>query len=238
MMDPKKTGSVDYRHLDKSINKLFPDKNATGLLCIDLENDSYDKLKGNNLTRYKPVSDKEYKKSADEFIKLIRYVKSKRPNVKVGVYGMPFKAYTRSEIRKGSNQLLDPILSEVDVIFPSLYIPHTSKDQGLSFLKLNLETSLSYGERLNKPVIPFFWYLLFSTDKSSRYEMIPRKDMHDYIQYIENYEPTKGRKVAGIVWWDTPTQYNRKLIKQNLLKAEEKKVNWTMERQFQYYFDK
>lgn len=239
MMDPKNTGKVDYQLLDSYLDKLVPDKNDSGILCIDLENEAYENVTRNVITKGSPVSRSVFSKSEQDLIQLIRHVKGKRPNLVVGIFGVPFRALDKSRVRPNSERILDPILSEVDVIFPSLYVPYEQKQQALTFLKLNLDRSFEYSERLGKPVIPFFWYLLFPTDsKTLRHELIPKQDMLSYITYVKEYTSASGKKISGIVWWDTPTQYSRKMIKQNLLAPNEQKKSWTMEKQFQYYFGK
>src|SRR5690606_24001035 len=86
MMDPKNTGEVDYKLLDHFLNKLMPDVNDNGVICIDLENKAQDNVTRNVLTeRGKPVSETTYKESEKKLITLIKYVKSKRPNAMVGM---------------------------------------------------------------------------------------------------------------------------------------------------------
>jgi len=237
MMDPKNTGDVDYRLLDSYLDKIVPDKNSEELLCIDLENVAYENVTRNVIVKGQMVSRSVYQQSENKLIELIRHVKAKRPKMIVGIFGLPFRALDQKRVRVNSVGVLDPILSEVDVIFPSMYVPYERKEQALAFLRLNLDRSFEYADRLNKPVVPFFWYLLFPTDsRKLRHELIPRKDMLDYIKYVENYTSRSGRGISGIVWWDTPTQYSRKMIKQNLLNPNEQRPSWTMETQFQYYF--
>src|SRR5690606_2878540 len=93
----------------------------------------------------------------------------------------------------------------------------TSKEANYLFIKNNLDVALDYGSRLNKPVIPFFWYLVFSPDedKELRNERLPRQEVYDYMNYINNYESSTGAKVSGLIWWDTPTPYNAKEVKEN-----------------------
>src|SRR5699024_6005331 len=131
MIDPKKEGVVDYNRVKYWLDKFYPDKSSDGVLCIDLENELYNKLKGNILTRYKEVSDYEFELAETEYIKLVQFIKNDLPNLKIGYYGMPFRAYKIEELRDNASEKLDPILKNVDVLFPSMYIPFPATVNGI-----------------------------------------------------------------------------------------------------------
>src|SRR5690606_30209119 len=215
----KKQDIIDYKSVNKWITELFPLYKQEGTLCIDLENKLYQNIRGNNITRVKSSSKKEYLDGEKAFIDLVKYVKKLRPNVKVGIFEMPFRVYSTSEIRKNTSQNLDSILQQVDIIFPCVYVPFPAKIKSTQsnyyFLKTNLDLAFKYGDKLNKPVIPFFWYLYYSSDKTYRYELMPKEELWKYVQYIEEYKSVNNSGVKGIVWWDTPTPYSKKLIKSN-----------------------
>src|SRR5690606_41255589 len=63
---------VDYKKVENNLKKLYPSENASGMLCIDLEHSGYNALKGNSITRFKKVSDKQFKEAEKEFIQLIK----------------------------------------------------------------------------------------------------------------------------------------------------------------------
>lgn len=236
----KDNKEVNLEAVKINLIKLFPDKNAEGLLCIDLENHSFKKLKGHNIVTHKKVSDKEYEKALNEYIQVVEFVKKNRPNLKVGVFELPFRIFDMSQLRKNSSKLLDPILSKVDVIFPSFYIPHKSEQKAKKFLDTNLKMVFDYADRLNKPVIPFIWYMLFSNEKEDRYEMIPKNVMYEYIQSLEQYKSPSGNGISGFVWWEEykPFYKNNNWVKQNLLHARDQRSSWTREEALKYYFGK
>lgn len=107
----------------------------------------------------------------------------------------------------------------------------------MEYFKKNLDVAFDYAIRLNKPVIPFVWYLIHPSNKRYRYEMIPRMEMLTYIDYIHNYKSYNNNSISGMVWWDTPTPYNNNVIKDNLSPNSEKRRVWTMEEEFRYYFN-
>lgn len=247
MIDPKKHNTIDYKSVEKWVAELFPDANQNGTLCIDLENQLYQNIRGNYITRVKKASKNEYKIGEKSFIELIKFVKELRPNVLVGVFEMPFRVYNTSEVRKFSSTSLDPILQNVDIIFPCIYIPYpadlTSLKSNYEFLKTNLDLAFSYSDRLNKPVLPFFWHLYYSSDKKTRYELMPKEELWKYVKYIENYKSKNNSGVNGIVWWDTPTPYSRNMIKKGFIDTDLikniKNSNpiLTINDSFLYYFD-
>jgi len=240
MIDPKRQEVADYKRVKKSLETLFPNANQEGVLCIDWENKLYQNIRGNNITRIKSVSNKEYLKGEKEFINLIKFIKKLRPNVKVGIFEMPFRVYSNSEIIKNTNQKLDPILKHVDIIFPCIYIPFPAKVKSIQsnydFLKINLDLAFNYGDRLKKPVIPFVWYLYYSPDNTYRKELIPKDELWEYIKYIESYKSSSNKRVSGIVWWDTPTSYSKTLIRNTFIDDYNKK-DQTINDVFSYYFD-
>src|SRR5690606_20786721 len=221
MIDPKRQEVADYKRVKKSLETLFPNANQEGVLCIDWENKLYQNIRGNNITRIKSVSNKEYLKGEKEFINLIKFIKKLRPNVKVGIFEMPFRVYSNSEIIKNTNQKLDPILKHVDIIFPCIYIPFPAKVKSIQsnydFLRINLDLAFNYGDRLKKPVIPFVWYLYYSPDNTYWKELIPKDELWEYIKYIESYKSSSNKRVSGIVWWDTPTSYSKTLIRNTFI---------------------
>lgn len=240
MIDPNRNESIDYRSVEKYLNSFYPNPNDKGILCIDWENELYQNIRGNHITRVPSSSSLDYNKAIQEFIKLIKFVKKQRPNIDVGVFEIPFRVYGKSEIINRNNNKLEELLSHTDVIFPCIYIPGPNTSRGnqspFEFLKLNLDIAFEIGDRINKPVIPFFWYLYYSNNKSTRFELIPRDELWSYMKYIENYESSQNNKIAGIIWWDTPTSYSKKLIRNSYVKNRNH-FPLNIDNVFTYYFD-
>jgi len=234
---------IDYRKVEESLQVMYPSNNATGVLCIDLENDAFKHLKGHNINRVKKMTDAQFEKAKNDFIELIRFIKNKRPKLQVGYFELPFRIFKESEQRPGSTTLLDDILKEADIIMPSLYIPypasHVGVDANLKFLDINLKFALQCGVRLNKPVLPFVWYFIFSPEEKFSYEIIPKDDMNTYMDYIFNYA-FNNKKVNGIIWWDSAVPFydrNKGMVKQNYIQRSQKRDNINRRDLFYYYFE-
>src|SRR5690606_12568763 len=110
-----------------------------------------------------------FKNAEKQFIDLLRYIKGVRPNLKIGIYGIPFRTYYPSQLKWNGDRKFDRLMSMSDIVFPSLYIIYPDKEKGKDaneqYLKDNLDVAFSYGERFNKPVIPFIWYIVHPNNK-------------------------------------------------------------------------
>lgn len=233
---------IDYRKVEENLNRMYPLNGATGILCIDLENEAFRYLKSHSVTRINKVSNKRFQLAKNDFINLIRFIKKKRPKLQVGYFELPFRVFAENEFRPGSKALLDDIIKESDIIMPSLYIPYPAKHVGiksnLKFLDINLKNALESGIRLNKPVLPFVWYFIFSPDSRFSYEIIPKDEMKIYTDYIFEYT-FQGKKVGGLIWWDSAVPFypkNINSVKQNYVPSSERKDRVRRSDLFYYYF--
>ena len=210
-IDPNKKGIIDLQSVSKYITRLYPNKNDQGLLCLNLENKLYQNLKSNR------VSEATFKEAINSFVSMLNLIKQLRPNVKVGIYGLPFRTFGASQISPDYNKL-DPILKICDFIFPSLYIIYPDKQisakRNNDYFVQNLDAAFKYGERLKKPVIPFVWYLVHPLNKAYGYEMLSKTEMKRHLDFLKQYRYKNTMKVGGVVWWDTPTPFQRNQIKQ------------------------
>ena len=230
-IDPKSTGIVDKELFVKHIFNFYPDPNVMAVLCIDLENEAYTSLfkfdKGTV----------EFKEAKDQFIWMIKTVKAMRPNVKVGIYGLPLRTYYANS--KSTSNKLDEILSASDYIFPSLYTMYPNSQIGKSrnekYLTENLESALDYGVRLNKPVVPFIWNLVHPSNKLYGGQLVSKEEVLQNIKYIEKFR-YKNRGVMGIVWWDPDYKSFSKMIKTNL-KTENKEPKYIQSELLKDYLD-
>lgn len=234
-VDPKKNGNINYNEVDKYLNKWFPEKNTEGVLCLDLENKSFKDIRDNT------ANNQKYKKGIESFVKLIKYIRLSRPNLKLGVYGMPFRMHSKSHVKRNGNKKLDPVLKLTDYIFPSIYVFYPAKQKGIKYnidyFDNNLNMSFEYAERLNKKVVPFVWYMLHPSNKRFNNEIIPRSEMREYINYLENYKSPQDLEIDGIVWWDSPTTFAKGRVRNNLLNDPLKGVFRDINESFQYYFN-
>lgn len=235
ILDANNKDVIDYKRVASWVEKFFPNKNDEGILCVNLENKFYDDLKESGTS--------EYRTALDEFVNLLNFIKKQRPNIEIGVWGLPFPL---------SNEQLDPLFEASDIIFPSCYIPSPAEVGGIQanydFIDGKMNKAFEFADRLNKPVMPFFWYLVHGPEKELRFERLSKEEMLKYIKYAGNYRSAKGSEISGIAWWDTPTPYSTNRIKDNFRKVERSAVrtlstrptineNSTIDETFLYYFD-
>lgn len=211
-IDRQNKGIIDETLVKAGVNTLYPAKEATGLISIDIENKVFQNVK--DFDKGNP----EFEKSIAALIKLVSVVKKERPNLSVGIYGIPYRFYYENQKARNKDQKLDPLLKVVDYISPSLYIVYPDKEKGFdannNYLKENLKVALEYGKRLGKPVIPYVWYIVHPTNKKYGKELIGRKEMQSYLNIIRDYQ-YEGRRAEGVIWWE-PGKSNYKLPKDML----------------------
>jgi hypothetical protein len=200
MIDPAKKGVINLESVSGHLERLYPDPNTMGILCINLENSLYKNIKNYSSTNA------EFKYSVAEFNKLLKYIRSQRPNLKIGIYGIPYRTYYASQKKWNKGNKLDELLSNTDVIFPSLYILFPDKQNGSEsnreYLKQNLDTAFEYGSRLGKPVLPFIWYMVNPGNKKYGGELLSLAEMERYLQFIYSYS-NFNQRVDGVVWWES-----------------------------------
>lgn len=223
-IDPKNSGKIDKHLFESKLKSLIPNKNSTDILCIDLENKIYQDLRNNKLNSKKVAN------SIDEFVSLIKIVRKLRPNVKVGIYALPFPFYYDSQIVRNQVGKFDKIFKEVDYIFPSLYIYYPSAQKGLQsnidYFNKNLEAAVYYSKKYNKEIIPFFWYLIHPSNKKFSNELLEKDEFKYYIDYLWKYSKTKY-PLKGIVLWNSSTPFTNKSVKTSFLKRKKYFKNTT-----------
>ncbi|SJN28730.1 hypothetical protein FM107_05775 [Sphingobacterium sp. JB170] len=198
-IDPYKNGEININSIRKNLAKMYPKSDASGVLCLNIENKQYQNLKnfGTNTN--------EYKHAIIELNKMISTVRKFRPNLKIGIYGMPFRFYYSAQNKPNMNKALDGLLRNCDYLFPSMYILFTNSEIGeqknLEYLNDNLEVALEYGERLKKDVVPFVWYGIHTNNKKFGSQLIPKETMMKFVDHMKSYSRS-GNNIKGIVWWD------------------------------------
>lgn len=221
-IDRAKKGVINYANVDEGLSKLIPLKNESTYLCVNIENKLYRNVR--DLEKDNP----DFKQSLDELIKLIKYIKKKRPNLKVSLYGIPYNFYYAVHKKRNGDKFL-PLLKAVDFIAPHLYIHYPDMQKGqnanLNYLKENLQVALGYGKKLKKPVIPYVWYIVHPANKVYGGQIITKNEMVTYLNTIKTYSFC-GQKVKGVIWWESsttkytiPNKFKGK-IKPNMTKEE------------------
>lgn len=201
MIDPKKRNVLDLISVSDHLLRISPHKSDNSVLCINIENKLFDDLR----TYEKHTL--AFKNAEDEFGKMIDLIRELRPNLKIGIYGIPFRTYYSSQIRWNDDCKLDNVLAMTDIIFPSLYILYPDKEKGIKanddYFLQNLDTAFDYADRLGKSVIPFVWYIVHSNNRLYGGELLGKNEMKRYIDYIRDYRSYLNGKVDGVVWWES-----------------------------------
>jgi len=192
--------------LSNRITALIPFKESTETVVLDWEGEPL------NILLQKDSSNSEYKKVFDQFVSAYNFVKSKRPNVTCGFYGLPFRTYWNRDnnwVKKCIS--LSPLLSHFDAIFPSLYIPY--KDDvdvreldNINFIKDNINISLRLSYELKKTVFFYIWHRYHDSNKKFPLELIPEKYFRDQIKAIAQ-STYKTKKPDGIIWWSAEAYF-------------------------------
>lgn len=215
----QKEVTKDGLNLDVRMFKEYIEKrttiNSKGIAIIDWEGLAFKALSGS--------SDEKAEIIIQQFIKAIKIAKQLRPNLKWGFYGLPVRTFNGNNAnwRKINARLL-PIFMEVDIIAPSLYIynaspkvynvkfPVTERGSG-DHLYVNLDYALKLAEQYNKEVYPFIWHKRNSGKSNEALSLIPIDIFKNYYKMIIS-RISSGRKVNGVIWWDSQKYYylNRK----------------------------
>ncbi len=144
--------------------------------------------------------DQNVQKTIDKFLKIINWIRSEDPSVKIGVFGRPpvfdfFKASQSVDSKnyrqwQAENKRLVPLANSVDVLFPSLYT-HTTDPKAWNVFAL---ASLKEASNYRKPVYAFLW---------PRYEI--SGDLYRIFlpqPYWESELQTIREHADGLVIWD------------------------------------
>ncbi len=190
--------TIDYQQLQEGLNVIVPDTLSADLLCLDLENQIYQNIKS--------PKKRIRKRAVDRFVEMIRFVKRNRPNIKVGIYGVPFRFNYQYQKEYNHYRQLKSLLKEVDYISPSLYFSYSEKEQNdeklKDYIESNLDLFLKYAKKVDKPLYLYVWYLIHPHNKIYGKQIVSKERMNFFLKNIKNYE-YKKKKVQGVIWWES-----------------------------------
>lgn len=205
VLTPNRDGVVNAKSIKERLDLYFPANTDGGVVSIDLEGDIMESLK-----KY-PANDKRFKKSEAIYLDMVNIIKTYRPNVKIGIYGMPFRYFNRGTYKQSDDTKLYTIFSKVDYLSPSFYIQYPEKEKGkehnTEYLKWNLNRLLKISNDVGKPAIPYVWHIVHPVNKKYGGKMMGAPELSIYIDLIKNYD-AYGNKVSGILWWEEPQSSN------------------------------
>lgn len=199
---------IDIHKLKESINKRFPNKNASAFLVLDWEGKTYDSL----------FKKQNYKSALAQFISAIDIIKKNRPNIKVGYYGFPSREFWNADDTwRAKNHLLAPLYRKMDFIANSIYMFYTDAEIKSSlntkYIEDNMQLALTIGKMYNKPVFPVIWHRYHPSNKEFGLMKIPFTAFRNYISEVLNAS-VNSKKISGIFWWQADIYY-RKVEKSN-----------------------
>jgi len=206
-IDPKKTNKFDSVSVRIFLDKYFPEKSHTGIFIIDWEKELYDWLK-------LPQTDERFVIAQNEYIGLVHFIRKLRPNLKIGIYGLPFRVYAdKTRNINGPGFKFQKVLSVCDFVAPSFYFMNLDEEIGRKqhdlIFRNNIEIALEYGELLDKPVVPFIWELVHHNNKRFSNELIPLNEFIEKMDLIKSVN-VNGRSINAVLWWTPsklPTKY-------------------------------
>lgn len=201
VLTPNRDGVVSEKSIRERLDLYFPNKNDGGVVSIDLEGEIMEDLK-----KY-GANDRRFKKSEAIYLNMVNIVKTYRPNVKIGIYGMPFRYFNRNTYKEADDKKLYNIFSKVDYLSPSFYIQYPEiekgKDYNTEYLKWNLDRTLKISKDVGKPLMPYVWHVVHPVNKKYGGKMMDSAEMSTYITYMQNYT-AYGNKISGVLWWEEP----------------------------------
>ena len=190
----------------------IPQKNSKAIVVLDWEGEAL------SILHDKDSSITEYKKVFDQFVSAYELVKTERPLVTCGFYGLPFRTYWKRDslwIKKCIN--LKPLLSHFDALFPSDYVLYKDSidvkgTDNINFVRDNVQIALRLSYELKKPSYIFIWHRYHDSNKKYGLELIPEKYFKDQIIAISQSK-YKNKKPDGIIWWSAEIYYHNVLSK-------------------------
>lgn len=192
-----KPNSFSMDALTESVNFIYPDVSYNGYGYLDIEAEY-----GSDLLTL-DASEEDFQKALEHFISVIRFVKSLRPNMKWGYYGIPFTTYwERTTSFYYKSEKIKQLLIECDVFYPTMYNFYADTEQfneNELYVTTNIKQMIKIGLEYNKPVIVFIWHRYHSSTKLS----LQRLPDEVFLKHIERIKNTTylNSKVQGVLWW-------------------------------------
>ncbi len=195
--DKNGDNEIEVELLERTLTAWFPDKNDDSYLVIDWEKQYFKDLKD------ELASSPAFLKAKNGFIELIEHIRIIRPNLKLAIYGVPYR-FNYDFQRVKDNQKFDSLLLHCDFIAPSLYIPFEeprNSSRNKSFLANNLKDAIEISLRIDKPVIPFVWYMYSGAFENTQGRFISKDIMLGHLDFIQSYRH-RNSGISGVLWWD------------------------------------
>lgn len=197
-IDKSNKGIIDYNSLKSRVLTLYPSRNSSSYLVLDVENKIYYDLQSSSKVKRQ--------NAVAKFVKMVNFVKELRPHLKVGIYGVPFRF--NFDFQKNRNYLNDlrPLIKVSDFLAPDLYFSYSKSEQNNSKLinnmNENLDLFIKFAKSENKELIPFVWYRIHPYNKKFGNTDVD-KDRMDILLDLIAKKQNQYSKLKGVFWWDS-----------------------------------
>lgn len=212
-IDPTNQQIIDTALLIQSIKTLYPLNKKFDIGILDWEGEAFKHLQECEAT------DTCFIQALAQFKQILQIAKRIRPNIKWGIYFLPFTYYWNRDSLLNRDSKIESLLSACDVLMPSLYdfYPDGTKfTDNESYFKQNLRRILAVGHRLKKPVYVFVWHRWHDSNPEKGLELIPIPEFKKHMRWVTNarYQSTK---VKGLIWFSSDLYFYQ--IKPSVLKG-------------------
>lgn len=201
MIDKNRDGVAELEVIKRYINKVYPNKDDSGLCVVDWEGVAIKQLKAF------AKDTTQHPEQINEYIKVVKTIKEMRPNVKVGVYGIPFRMWAYKQLKNNPYKYenLFPLLKISDFISPSVYHLYadseTPKHKNRLYFRKNIIIALKLGSKLNKPVIPYVGMRYYTKRSKYSWESVPIENFKEDMVFIKNLS-FNSDKIKGFILWN------------------------------------
>lgn len=136
-----------------------------------------------------------------KIIQIVTWMKSERPNLKIGMYAFPPLREYWAVIQnkpgpladwRRANDFLRPMAAKFDFISPSLYTFYEDQAGWQKYAQANIAEAKRFG----KPVIPFLWPRYHNSNAQLKYRFIPG----DY--WLKQLTTVQSAGANGVILWD------------------------------------
>lgn len=225
-IDPTGSDVFDSVSFRQGIEKHFPGVADTGIGIIDWETKTFDSL------CYQPANSKAFKRSISRFTEILDIAKRLRPNVRWGIYNVPYYSYWKraDQTWKNQGEILKPLLAKTDILMISLYDFYkdgTQYTDDKAFVQENMRMALQVAQELGKPLFVFIWQRYHNSNPDNGLELIPQQE---FVLHIDNILQTtfKDQHVAGLIWFDAQDYFYK--TKPAIINADLKSLRTTEEK--------
>jgi hypothetical protein len=195
VIDPKHTGTVDHARLRRAVLEIPAE--FDGYAVLDWEVPVFRWIK-------KGPGTPEFDRAVANMLEALRLARSLRPNAKWGYYGLPRKEYwARNEAWREESRALQPLVAEVDALFPSVYDHYrdgidrkTEKEH--AYIRDNVAMALEVAD--GKPVFAYVTHRYHGSNEKAGKDRIPLDELKGNVRAVFEAEH-QGRKATGVIYW-------------------------------------